>query len=191
MVPTTTVRPANNSTIRAALADPVSFARGILCDDPWDTQREILTAVARHPRVAVKACHNSSKTFLAAEVLLWWITHFPDGIVVSTAPSDRQVEKLLWGEVRKALARSVFPYPPSNLTELRLGLGNYAIGFSTDKRDQGVRFQGFHSPNLLIIMDEAPGINADVWQVLLGYVRLRYSRQSRVFLGWKLWQITL
>jgi hypothetical protein len=57
----------------------------------------------------------------------WWITHFPDGIVVSTAPSDRQVEKLLWGEVRKALARSVFPYPPSNLTELRLGLGNYAI----------------------------------------------------------------
>src|ERR1700722_18082136 len=66
------------------------------------------------------------------------------------------------------MARSVFSYPPANLTELRLGLGNYAIGFSTDKRDQGVRFQGFHSPNLLIIIDEAPGINADVWQAIEG-----------------------
>src|SRR5271169_3747518 len=62
----------------------------------------------------------------------------------------------------------VFPYPQANLTELRLGLGNYAIGFSTDKRDQGVRFQGFHSPNLLVIIDEAPGINADVWQAIEG-----------------------
>ena len=119
-------RPENNKTIHAALAEPVSFARGILQDNPWDTQREILAAVAQHPRVAVKACHNSSKTFLAAEVLLWWITHFRDGIVVSTAPTDRQVEKLLWGEVHKAMARSVFPYPPANLTELRLGPGNYA-----------------------------------------------------------------
>lgn len=138
-----TAQPENNQTIRAALAHPVSFARGILRDDPWDMQREILTAVAKHPRVAVKACHNSSKTFLAAESLLWWITHFGDGIVVSTAPSDRQVEKLLWGEVHKAMARSVFPYPSANLTELRLGLGNYAIGFSTTNATRGSAFKDF------------------------------------------------
>jgi hypothetical protein len=61
MMPPTTGQLGNNETIRAALAHPVTFARGILRDDPWDMQREILTAVAQHRRVAVKACHNSEQ----------------------------------------------------------------------------------------------------------------------------------
>ena len=36
-----------------------------------------------------------------------------------------------------------------------MGAGNYAAGLSTDK---GVNFQGFHSPHLLIVVDEAPGV---------------------------------
>ena len=88
--------------------------------------------------MAVKACHNSSKTFLAAESLLWWITHFRDGIVVSTAPSDRQVEKLLWGEVRKAMARkmvlvfhSTSKYQASRIDAARCGLFAQ-VGLSAD-----------------------------------------------------------
>jgi len=96
----------------------------------------ILRAVATAPRIAVKACHASSKTFTAAEAVLWWVTRFPDGIVVTTAPTWIQVERLLWGEIHKAARSAVVAYPPFNRTDFRFGPNNYAGGVSTN---DGVR----------------------------------------------------
>jgi hypothetical protein len=38
------------------------------------------------------------------------------------------------------------------------------VGLSTD---QGVRFQGFHG-RVLIVVDEAPGVKADIWEAIEG-----------------------
>jgi hypothetical protein len=38
------------------------------------------------------------------------------------------------------------------------------VGLSTD---QGVRFQGFHG-RVLIVIDEAPGVKADIWEAVEG-----------------------
>jgi hypothetical protein len=44
-------------------------------DSVWPTQERILRALTKpHARVAVKGCHSSSKTFLAAEFVLWFIS---------------------------------------------------------------------------------------------------------------------
>jgi len=163
--------PMENPTRRAAkyLLDPVLFARHVLRDDPWPLQEQIIRSVAAHSRTAVRSCHSSGKTYTLAQVLLWWLVRWPDGIAVTTAPTDRQVEKLLWGEIHKAIGRCPYPlFPRANLTELRVGPGNYAIGFATDKRGQGVRFQGFHSGHLLIILDEAQGVSPEVWEAVEG-----------------------
>ena len=45
------------------LHDPVWCARMVLGAELWRAQRDILAAVARHSRVAVKSCHASGKTF--------------------------------------------------------------------------------------------------------------------------------
>src|SRR5436309_6007612 len=95
-------RPARATELASLVRDPVRFARGILQHDPWSMQTAILRSVATTPRTAVKACHSSSKTFTAAEAVLWWITRYPDGIAVTTAPTWTQVERLLWGEIHKA-----------------------------------------------------------------------------------------
>lgn len=47
----------------------------------------------------MKACHASGKTFVAAVAVLWWITRFRDGIVVTTAPTWTHVQRVLWGEM--------------------------------------------------------------------------------------------
>src|SRR5262245_64801885 len=152
----------------AALADvvcdPVRFCRGFLCQDLWALEEDILRAVATRSRVAVKACHASGKTYVAAVAVLWFVTRFRDGIVVTTAPTWTQVEKLLWGEIHRAAQSSRIAFPQLNKTELRIGPGNYAIGLSTD---QGVRFQGFHG-RILIVIDEAPGVKADIWEAIEG-----------------------
>jgi phage terminase large subunit len=145
--------------------DPVRFVREVLRDDPWPVQEEILRSVANHTQTAVKACHSSGKTRIAAAVMLWWIARFKDGIAVTTAPTREQVQKLLWGEVHKAIKRSRLSWPAPNRSEIRLGAGNYATGLSTDR---GINFQGFHSGHLLIVIDEAPGVDAEIWEAIEG-----------------------
>jgi hypothetical protein len=135
--------------------DPVKYARGVLGYDLWNMQEQILYAVAADHRVAIKACHALSKTLTAALLALWWIVRYEDGIAITTAPTYEQVKKLLWTEIHRALKNSKVGYPAPNLTELRLGPGNYAVGLSTNS---GVRFQGYHGSHLLVILDEAPGI---------------------------------
>lgn len=158
--------PADPSERLAWLAwDPVRFARGLLRHDIWGVQEEILRSVATHPRTAVKACHASGKTFTAADALMWWTVRYPDdGIVVTTAPTWTQVEKLLWGAVHKAAATGGVKFPPIHKTELPIGPENYALGLSTN---EGVRFQGWHG-RILIILDEAPGVLAEIYEAIEG-----------------------
>jgi phage terminase large subunit len=161
----TAVAPADHTAQVAALVrDPVHFCRALLRHDLWATQEAILRAVATRSRIAVKACHASGKTYCAAAAALWFVVRHPDGIVVTTAPTWTQVEKLLWGEIHRAVQASRIAFPQLSKTELRIGPGNYALGLSTN---EGVRFQGFHG-HVLIIVDEAPGVKAEIWEAIEG-----------------------
>jgi phage terminase large subunit len=158
--------PEEREHFRAILRDPVRYARHILRHDVWPTSAAILYSVRDHPRTAVKACHASSKTFTAAEAVLWWFTLYPDGIVITTAPTWTQVARLLWGEVRKAATTGRITFPRLYATELRDpdNPDNFAIGLSTN---EGVRFQGFHG-RVLVVFDEAPGVRLDIWDAVEG-----------------------
>jgi phage terminase large subunit len=152
------------AALAGVVRDPVRFCHGLLRQDLWPLQEAILRAVASRSRVAVKACHASGKTFVAAVAVLWFVTRYRDGIVVTTAPTWTQVEKLLWGEIHRAVQSSRIAFPQLAKTELRIGPGNYALGLSTN---EGVRFQGFHG-RVLIVVDEAPGVKAEIWEAIEG-----------------------
>jgi len=179
MIKTQAMMPQRSkSSLDSLLSDPALFARIVLGADLWKTQREILTAVGQHSRVAVKACHASGKSYAIAIAVLWWLTAHRDGIVVTTAPTWLQVEKIVWGEIRSAVLRSAacgkLKFPMPTQTELRLGPRNYAIGLSTDDSS---RFSGFHSGHVLIVIDEAPGVRAEIYEAIEG---LRAGGQVRV-----------
>ena len=144
--------------------NPVLFSKRVLRHKTWSKQEEILRSVAAHRRTAVKACHASGKSFTAAEATLWWITHRPNGIVVTTAPTMTQVERVLWGEIRNAVRGAKIGWPEPTLTSLTLGPNHYAIGISTNEGD---RFQGFHG-DVLVILDEAPGVKPRIYEAIEG-----------------------
>lgn len=156
--------------IAESIINPDLFAEHWLNATLWNKQREIMQAVAIHPKVAVKACHSSSKTYTAARIVLWFLARYDDSLIITTAPTWNQVEKALWGEVHSALEKSRFPFPSANRTELRLGPKRLAYGLSTSvtKQDEGVKFQGFHSANVLVILDEAPGVDPKIWEAIEG-----------------------
>ena len=153
--------------------DPARFSESILGQDIWSKQVEILHSVARHSRTAVKACHASGKTYIAAAAALWWITSQLEAIAVTTAPTWTQVERVLWGEIHRACAGARIRYPTPTATSLQLGPGRYLMGLSTN---EGVRFQGFHG-NVLVVLDEAPGVLTEIWEAIEG---IRAGGQVRV-----------
>ena len=114
----------------------------------------------------MKACHGVGKTFTLAVATLWWLARYPDGIVLTTSPTQRQVRTQLWSEIHRAVERAKVPYPKLKTTELKFrDDNNFAIGFSTN---QAENFQGYHGKHVLIIADEAPGIESGIWDAVAG-----------------------
>ena len=81
--------------------DPLRFVEGVLgVRSLRSKQVEILQALRDHRRVAVAACHDCGKTFLAACAAWWFVLSHQPAKVITTAPTDRQVRQLLWTEIR-------------------------------------------------------------------------------------------
>lgn len=156
--------------LRQSILDPCLFASKWLGVDAWPLMADIMTAVVDHRKVAVKACHASSKTFTAAVLTLWALAAHQEVIVITTAPTLNQVEKLLWAEVHALKAKSLYPFPEATTRQLKFDSKRYAFGFTTSVTggDEGVKFQGFHSEYILVILDEAPGIDGKIWEALEG-----------------------
>jgi hypothetical protein len=148
---------------------PLDFIRTALGVRLWEKQRDIVSSVWTRRRTAVRSCHGSGKTYTAATIAAAWLATVPYSLVLTTAPTGRQVKKLLWKELRTIKANARWNlggrFPPA-APEWTMDEGWLAIGFSTD---DPVNSQGWHSRGgTLIIMDEAPGIDADTWQALSG-----------------------
>ncbi len=144
--------------------DPVLFQKHILHRKLWSAQERMAYAVANRSHVAVRGCHASGKTFLAAGLIPWWLTRWPNGKVLQTSPTLRQV-KVFWDEVELARRAASIRFPECSTTGLRISEERYGLGFSSSR---GVNIQSFHGQQILIIADEAPGIEADIWDSLEG-----------------------
>jgi hypothetical protein len=160
-----TLEPSERVGMGRNLAHPVRFSHTLMRTSLWAKQADILKSVAQNKRTAVKACHASGKTFVAALAVLWWLMRWKDAIAITTAPTWVQVERLMWGEIRKAIGRSRLAWPETNKVELELTNGNYAIGLSTNEAD---RFSGFHEGHVLIVLDEAPGVRPVIYEAIEG-----------------------
>ena len=155
-------------------ANPNKFAKHVLGVEPWGKQRDILSAIAHNRKVAVRSCNGAGKTFTAAVAVLWWLMSYDNAIVITTAPSERQVKELLWREIRQL-------YMPrrdtigGKLTRTRLDFASnrYAYGFSTNTED---RFQGFHSGNILVIVDEASGVDEFIYYAISGILTTQNAK---------------
>jgi len=156
--------------------DPSRWMEEILGTDTIeDYQDNLFKSIVKFDKVCVKACHSVGKTWGFGRMVLWFYSMFPNSIIITTAPTYRQVKALLWGEIRDAYKTSKQPIGGRLLdVELKLSDKHYAIGFSpqskttSSKEQQGSSFQGFHSDYVLIVFDEATGISPDVWVMAQG-----------------------
>jgi hypothetical protein len=153
--------PRRRAPMTRYAGDPCAYAREVLGVTWWAKQEEIARLLCQPPyKVLVKACHTVGKTFLAAGLVNWWYDSYDPSLVLTTAPTDRQVRDLLWKEVRiQRRGRGGFAGP--KMPRLESSPDHFAHGFTA--RD-GDAFQGHHGPHVLIVFDEAVGVEPIFWE---------------------------
>lgn len=140
------------------------FSQKVLQGKSWSKMDEMFDAISEHPNVAVRSGHATSKSFTFARIGLWFLTCYPPAKVIMTAPTGRQTRDILWSEVVKAYA-PVSQIIGGKMTLQRLEIQNdyFMLAFKSKDYDPNA-FQGFHSPNIMLIYDEACGIARPLWE---------------------------
>lgn len=167
------------NTLEALQKDPVLFFEEILGVTTLEEyQKKTLREIAANDKTAISACHAVGKSFMLANVVLWFLSCFPYSKIITTAPTFNQVKNILWSEIRSGHAKSKVPLGGKvNETswQMRKEGDWFAIGFTPKKEvvseeGQGKQssFQGFHAKDILVIFDEATGIDANIWTMAEG-----------------------
>lgn len=159
--------------------DPVLWAKDYLGIKPWSKQADVAMSLVDNKNVVVKAGHEVGKSWLAGLLICWWVDtrwDLPGGcFVVSTAPSTRQINAIVWREVRKFVnlakkryAEGKIDHPlPGYVTSdahwrlpdgIELGYGAKPAD-SADKESGNDSMSGIHARYVLAVGDEAVGLS--------------------------------
>lgn len=157
--------------------------------DPFFTA---IKALADGRWVGIEAATSTGKTYFLPRIIYWFLDTFPNSLVITTAPKQDQLRKVLWHEMGQAfpkfkrirnfaefltLSVKVDGRSARTMNMNKEGVysdvaapGHEAIGFVAGVgagEDSATKFQGFHRENMLIVLDETPGIHAAVLTAII------------------------
>jgi phage terminase large subunit len=157
--------------------DPVEFMREVLGVDPWPMQEEITRSVWENRYTSVASCHSIGKSFITAAIVITFLHTHENSIVLTTAPTGRQVEMVLWRNINTIWHKAKRPLlgRPPLTTRYDIDSSWYAIGFkpNTEETDP---MQGFHADDILAIVDEAAGAPPNLINGMMAAMTSRGAR---------------
>lgn len=147
---------------------PRKYCEQQLGDSLLPYQVEILDSVNKNKRTAVRSAHNTGKTFIASRATAQWLHTRPNSIVITTAPTFKQVENQIWRGIngmRERLGNKL----SGNVFRTRWEISPtwYALGISPG---DPTSMQGFHaeSGEILVIVDEGAGVTEEMFEAIEG-----------------------
>ena len=152
--------------------DPASWIEFRIGEYAWSKQREILQSIVDHRYTAVQSCHDTGKSYSMSRAASWWLDVHPPGtaFVVTTAPTYKQVQAILWREIEKARAKAEAkgnPLPGRTTLDCQWFIGRELVAYGRKPADYNQSaFQGIHAPFVLVIIDEACGVNRSIFDAV-------------------------
>ena len=166
-----------DSFVRRYYADRVAFVQNVLGITPQPWQVEILQALDQgETRIAVRSGHGVGKTALLA----WSMVHFlltrHPCKIAATAASSPQLFDALASECKRWIRKMEERQPAlkgllvvlSDRIDLGVAPESAFITFRTSRIETPESLAGIHSPNVLLIADEASGIPNTVFEAAGG-----------------------
>lgn len=164
----------------------VWFVRHVLGVTPTAYQEQILRALVRYRRVAVRGPHGLGKTAVAAWVVLWLIAVYErDAKAITTASAWRQLERYLWPEVRKWALRADWGQLGISMQDGR-ELLKQSLKIGTREAfpvasDNPALIEGAHATTLLYVFDESKSIPDPTWDAAEGAFSQEALEGKRAF----------
>ena len=173
-----TKREAVRAELLRYLERPIDFVREWLYAEPTPQQAEALMALPSCPHMAIKAGHGVGKTAFEAWVLCWFLMLHPNCRILATAPTKHQLQDILWPEAAKWINRGrLAPYVQWEAERISLCGVDKATWFAVPRTsNQPENMQGFHEGHVLVIVDEASGVEAATMEVLEGVLTTPNAR---------------
>jgi hypothetical protein len=141
--------------------------------EKWDGTPDPLVAIAEAIEAgkdfAAESGTGTGKTFFMAICALWFFVCHENGLVVTSAPIEKQLVTMLWKEIGRQWPRFHAHYPTCGYAHLRVfanpqaedrdawAIIGWACGVEANK-ESATRAQGFHAENMMILTEETPGI---------------------------------
>lgn len=149
-----------------ARRDPEWFAGEILGVKPYAKQIELVEAVRDNDRASVVGANAVGKDWTIGNIVIpWWMyIHEDFAKAIVTGPTNRQVDDIVFSELRSAYQNSRYPLGGTMLparARWRFGPNKFAYGFATDKP---LNILGYHSPHLLVLITEAHNFPDDYFK---------------------------
>lgn len=156
--------------IRYYATHPVEWVQDVITAEPDENQVTILNSVAHNQMTAVRSGHGIGKTTAEAWAVLWYLCTHPFARVPCTAPTEHQLNDLLWPEIAKWMRRSPVLSRDLRWTKERVAMRGYEeVWFAVPRTASNPEnLQGFHAENLLYVIDEASGVSDDIFAPILG-----------------------
>lgn len=153
--------------------DPVAWASDVLGKHLWSKQAEIAQSVVDNTHTAVVSCNGAGKSAVAGILGSWWIAVHDayEVAMIASAPTYPQIARVLFRELSdnhktSALRGMALPGYITQSQEWKLN-DEYGtlIGFGRRPADTDIvsAFQGIHRRYVMVILDEAGGIPADLY----------------------------
>jgi phage terminase large subunit len=157
-------------------SSPLLFVNDCIEVTPSSQQIELLQSVTKSKRISVRSGHGTGKDAAASWIILWFMSTRPYAKVVCTAPTNRQLQDILWSELSKWLRKSKLQdefiiqrdklFHKSAPKEWWVRAVSPSVKAS--KEEQAETLAGFHGDHLLIVVDEASGVPDPVYIPLEG-----------------------
>jgi hypothetical protein len=152
---------------------PIAFVREVLGAEPDPWQLEALRALTKgHTRLAIRSGHGVGKSCLAAWVICWFANTRAPFKCALTAPSAPQLYDVLVPETHKWFSR--LPEAWRGLWDItadhiRLNADPECfITARTSRPEQPEAMAGLHSSHILLVADEASGVDEAVFEAAGG-----------------------
>lgn len=133
-----------------------------------DEQKECLWSIQNYNRISIRSGNARGKDFVAAVASLCFLYLNNPSKVIETAPTGRQVISIIMAEVKKIHARSRIPLGGELLSDMIKFTDDpthYLMAFKSGEKE-AEPWSGFHSPNLMVVVTEASGIEDTVFTAM-------------------------
>ena len=123
-----------------------------------------------HKKIFIGSGHSLGKDYICAAISLWFLYSFSPSIVIQTAPTDRQVKHVMWGETMRHWNKRRYDLGGEAMADPLIKIRKedwYLLGFTTkesgaSREASGGKFSGFHSKYMCIIGSEAQAIENNI-----------------------------